>query len=97
MLKLKMTNKTILREVFGDSPQIKVIDFLIGNIKEALTLYEIRDETKTSYATLKKLMPSLLDKKIVVVRKRVGKSNLYSLNLKNRYVKRLTEIDLSLV
>lgn len=92
-----MTNKTILREVFGDSPQVKVIDFLIGDIKESWTLYEIRDRTKTSYATLKKLMPSLLSKKIVAVRKKVGKSNLYSMNLKNRYVKRLVEIDLDLV
>jgi len=92
-MKMGKINKTIFREIFGESPQIKVIDFLIENIKESYTLYEIRDETKTSYATLKKLMPSLLGKKIVVVRKRVGKSNLYSLDLKNRYIKKLIEIE----
>ena len=90
---MKNNTKTIFREIFGDSPQIKVLDFLLDNPKELWTLYEIRDETKTSYATLKKLMPKLLEKEIVIVKKKVGKSNLYSLNMKNPSVKQLIQLD----
>ena len=90
-------NKTIFVETLGDSPQVKVLDFLIENERCGWTLVEIRDETKTGYATLKYLLPKMLKKKLVVIEKKVGKSNLYRINLKNKAVKHLMAFDWDLV
>ena len=58
--------KSIFVETLGNSPQVKVLDFLIENQGCSWSLTEIKDETKTGYATLKYLLPKMLKKKLVV-------------------------------
>ena len=90
-------HNTIFRETLGDSPQVKVLDFLIENERCGWTLIEIKDETKTGYATLKYLLPKMLKKNLVIIEKKVGKSNLYRINLENKAIKHLIAFDWSLV
>ncbi|MCK4239690.1 MAG: hypothetical protein KAX33_11240 [Candidatus Lokiarchaeota archaeon] len=90
-------HKTIFRETLGDSPQVKVLDFLIDNHRCGWTLVEIKKETKTGYATLKYLLPKMLKKKLVVIEKKVGKSKLYKINLENEAIKHLMAFDWILV
>ncbi len=90
-------NKTIFVETLGDSPQVKVLDFLIENIRCGWSLTEIKNETKTGYATLKYLLPKMLKKKLVIVDKKVGKAKLYKINLENKAIKHLIAFDWSLI
>ena len=89
--------KTIFVETLGNSPQIKVLDFLISFQSFNYSLTEISKNTKVSYATLKYLLPKMLKKKLVVIEKKVGKANLYKINLNNKAVKYLVAFDWSLV
>lgn len=91
--------KTLFRELLGDSPQVKVIDFFIDNylINNGWSLVEIKKETSTGYSTLKKLVPKLVKKKILVVDKKIGHIKLYKLNLKSEAVKKLISLDWQLV
>lgn len=78
--------KTTFQKTLGDSPQIKVLDFLIENERDSWSLIEIKEGTKTGYATLKYLLPKMLKNKLVVIDKRVGKTNLYKINLENKSI-----------
>lgn len=88
--------KTTFVKTLGGSPQVKVLDFLIANHFHSFSLVEIKDETKTGYATLKYLLPKMLKEKLVVIEKKVGKVNLYKLNLKNKAIKHLMAFDWTL-
>ena len=89
--------KTMFVRVLVESPQIKILDFLIENLRESWTLVEIRDNTKTGYATLKYLLPKMLKDNLVVISKKVSKSNLYKINKDNPAIKHLIQFDWELV
>jgi len=89
--------KTIFSETLGNSPQVKVLDFLIDNHMHNFSLVEIKDGTNAGYATLKKLLPKMLEKKLVIIEKKVGKAKLYKINLENNAIKHLIAFDWSLV
>lgn len=88
--------KTIFQETLGDSPQIKILDFLMENQRCGWTLVELRDNSKVGYSTLKIMLPELLKKELVIIDKKVGKSNLYKINLKNPAIKHLMKFDWSI-
>jgi len=81
----------------GNSPQVKVIDFFIDNMRTSWSLVEIKNNTNTGYSTLKLLLPRLVKQRIVKVDKKLGKIKFYTLNMKNPAVKRLVQFDWALV
>ncbi len=90
-------NKTIFVETLGNSPQVKVLDFLIENQRCGWSLVEIKNETKTGYATLKYLLPKMLKRKLVIITKKIGKINLYKINVENKAVKHLMAFDWQMI
>jgi predicted transcriptional regulator len=91
--------KTILREFLGDSPQVKVLDFFIDEsiINNGWSIVEINKETGVSYSTLKKLIPKLVKKKILIIDKKVGNIKFYKLDKKNEAVLKMIQFDWALV
>lgn len=85
--------KTIFQETLGDAPQVKILNFLIENERTSWSLIEIKDNTNTGYATLKYMLPKMLKKNLVIIDKKVGKTNLYKINLDNEAIKHLKEFD----
>ena len=81
----------------GKTPQIKVLDFLMDNVLSSYTLFEIKNETDTGYATLKYLLPKMLKDKLVIIDKKVSKANLYKLNTENKAIQHLMAFDWALV
>ena len=79
----------MLKDYFGDSAQIKIIEFLGKDFNNCYSLVEIRDKAGVSYATIKRIVPNLLSKKIVLIKRKVGKSRLYSLNKNHRIIKKI--------
>jgi predicted transcriptional regulator len=88
--------KSIFVETLGNSPQVKVLDCLIGGHMFSWTLMDIKNSTEVSYATLKYLLPKMLKNKLVVIEKKVGKAKLYKLNLENKAIKHLMAFDWNL-
>ena len=78
---------------FGDTPQLRVFDFLIGFHFFDYPITEIARESNVSYNSIKLFFPKLIESGIVVKTRKVGKSDYYKLNLNNSFVKNLIKLD----
>ncbi len=89
-------NKSIFLQYFGDTPQLRALDFLIDNHFFDYPLTEIAREGNVSYNSLASFFPDWVKKRIVIETRKVGKSTYYKLNLENSFVKNLIKLDWSL-
>ena len=92
-----MENESVFVEVFGSNPIIKVLDFLITFQLFDYPMTEIAKNSGVSYSTLQTLWPGLENNRIVIKTRRVGKSDLYKLNIKNPAVMQLIKLDWNLI
>ncbi|MBS3080906.1 hypothetical protein J4221_05520 [Candidatus Pacearchaeota archaeon] len=90
-------NKSIFLECFGDTPQLRVIDFLIDNHFFDYPITAIAKESNVSYNSLKTFFDEFIKNGIVINTRKVGKSDYYQLNLKNPFVSNLIKLDWSLI
>jgi len=73
------------------------LDFLIDNYNFDFPMTEIARESNVSYNSLKVFFPFLINSRVIVKSRRIGKSDYYKLNLENQFVKNLMKLDWSLV
>lgn len=92
-----MKTESLVLEVFGNNPIIKVIDFLITYQLFDYPLTEIAKNSEVSYSTLQTFWDKLEKNKIVVKTRRVGKSDLFKLNTENPAIKQLIKLDWNLI
>lgn len=92
-----MENETIFVEVFGNNPVMKVLDFMIGFQLYDYPLTEIAKNSGVSYSTLQTIWGRLEKNGIVVKTRRVGKSDLFKLNMDNPAVQQLVKLDWNLI
>ena len=92
-----MENEAVFIEIFGNNPIIKVLDFLITFQLFDYPLTEIAKNSGVSYSTLQAFWPRLEKNKIIIKTRRVGKSDLYKLNLENPAIQQLIKLDWNLV
>ena len=90
-------NKTLFLEHFGDTPQLRVLDFLIENYFFDFPMTEIARGSNVSYNSLKIFFPNLISSKILIKTRKIGKSDYYKLNLKNPFVINLIKLDWILI
>ena len=88
---------SVLIEVFGNNPIMKVLDFLISYQLFDYPLTEIARNSGVSYSTLQTFWPNLERNRIVIKTRRVGKSDLYKLNTSNHAIKQLIKLDWNLL
>ncbi len=93
----KMNEETVFIQIFGSSPIMKVIDFLMTFQLFDYPLTEIAKNSGVSYSTLQNFWDNLERNNIVVKTRRVGKSDLFKLNTNNPAVKQLIKLDWNLV
>ncbi len=92
-----MKNETVFVEVFGGNPITKVLDFLITFQLFDYPLTEIAKNSGVSYSTLQTFWNRLEKNKIVIKTRRVGKSDLFKLNINNPAIKQLIKLDWNLI
>jgi hypothetical protein len=78
-------------KIFGDSPLLRVMDFLVIHEEFDYSMTDIAKEAGIGYSTLKMFWPTLESSKIVAMTREVGKAKLYRLNNKNPVVARFRE------
>ena len=83
--------KENLQKIFGNKPKVMIMDFLMNNWKDSFNLVELSKKTGVSYSTIKIIMPELFASNVVIIKKRIGKSNLYSINTSDKIIKRLID------
>lgn len=85
--------ESIFIKTFGDTPKIRVWDFLLDNISLDFTKSEIAKQTGISRATLDRIWPYLIKNKILVESRRIGRAILFKVNKENKLMKMMLEID----
>ena len=89
-----MVEKTSFALVFGESPVAKVIDFLIDNQEFDYSLTDIAKGAEVGWSTLHQFWQDLVKLGVVKPTRKIGRAELYKLNLESPLVKKLVEIDL---
>lgn len=86
-----MENKTAFLQIFGDSPILRVMDFLIVNEDFDYSMTDIATLSGIGYSTLKLFWKNLEKQGIVVNIRTIGKAKMYKLNLSNPIVKKFRD------
>ena len=87
-----MEETTIFREALGNSPVIKVLDFLIEGRDLDYSLTDIAENSNIGWTTLHRIWDNLLKYKLVVATREIGRAKLFKLNLDNPTVKELIKV-----
>ncbi|MCI0504238.1 hypothetical protein L0Y65_06040 [Candidatus Micrarchaeota archaeon] len=85
--------KSMLLEVIGDTPENRVIDFLIEGRGIDYSKTDIAEGCGLSRPTIYKLLPGLIKNGIVRIKRKVGRITLYQLDEKNNRVKALVKLE----
>jgi hypothetical protein len=95
---LKMNNKTthlepqsVFLSIFGDSPILRVLDFLVVNEDFDYSMTDIAGLSGIGYSTLKLFWAKLEKEEIVAQTRTVGKAKMYTLNLTNPVTKKFRD------
>ena len=86
-----MENKTLFLQIFGDSPILRVLDFLVVNEEFDYSMTDIANLSGVGYSTLKLFWNKLEKEKIVENTRTVGKAKMYKLNLVNPITKKFRD------
>ena len=89
--------KSILIDYFGDTPIIRILDFLLENRLFDYSKKQIIDETGLAKATFYKYWDRLVELEVVKITRSFGKTKLYKLNEENPVVEKIKELELSLI
>ena len=87
-----MENETLFRKALGDTPKIRVLEFLIEGRELDQSISDIAEGAEIGRTTLFRIFEDLVDSKIIVGTRIIGNAKLYRLNLENNFVKKLVEI-----
>jgi len=89
-------NKSFFLMQFGDTPQLRVLDFLIDNHFFDFPMTEIARESNVSYNSIITFFEDFIKSGIIIKTRKIGKSDYYKLNLENPFVMNLIRLDWSL-
>ena len=87
-----MKETTIFREALGDSPVIRVLDFLIEGRGLDYSLSDIAENANIGWTTLHRIWGNLLRLKIVKPTREIGRAKLFKLNEENPAIKELIKM-----
>ncbi len=90
------SDKSILVEVMGDHPSIRILDFLIDNKNFDYSKTDVCEGAGVSPGSLYKLWHKFEESGIVEKTRQYGATKLYRLNKRTPLVKKLLEFDLEL-
>lgn len=82
--------------VMGDTPFIRVVDFLLENRPFDYSKTEIAKNAGVGWSTLHGIWKILARAEIMKQTRTVGRSKMYKLNEENPIVKKLIELDVSI-
>jgi len=86
-----MNSKSIFLRTFGDSPILRVLDFLVVNEDFDYSMTDIANLSGVGYSTLKLFWKKLEKSGIVRMTRIIGRAKMYELNQNNPVVKKFHE------
>jgi len=86
----RKTQSVFLR-IFGDSPILRVMDFLVVNEDFDYSMTDIASLSGVGYSTLKLFWNKLEKEGIIINTRIIGKAKMYKLNLTNPIIKKFRD------
>ncbi len=86
-----MEEESIFLDYVGDSPRMRVLQYLIEGRDFDYTLTDML-HAGVSWGTLNILIPKLVELGIIVKTRKIGRATLYKINQSNVAVKQLIEL-----
>ena len=83
----------MFKDIFGNNPQTKILDFLLDHPDYDYNISNIAQNSKVSRPTTYKVVDTLLEKKLIIKTRESGQSSLYKLNLENKLVRMILKFD----
>src|SRR3989344_6410461 len=87
-----MEDISLFVEFMGDSPMMKVMDYLITERELDFSITDIAEHAGIGRATLYRIWDSLIQNNIILHTRDIGKAKLFKLNTTNPKIKKLMEI-----
>ena len=91
-----ISDKSSFKLVFGDSPVVKVIDFFLDNREFDYSMTDIAKNSDIGWSTLHGFWKGIVTLGIVTKTRRIGRAELYKLNMKSPVVKKLIDLDMDI-
>lgn len=89
-----MEQKSILIELFGRTPELRVIDFLLENNIFDYTKTEIARGAGITRPTLYRFWNKLEKAGLVTETRKINRTQLYKINLESPIIKKIMEIEM---
>jgi len=86
-----MEQKTVFLGIFGTSPLMRVLDFLVVNEEFDYSMKDIARLSGVGYATLKLMWPRLERNQIIRQTRTIGKAKMYRLNRGNLIIRKFKD------
>ena len=87
-----MEQTTIFKETLGDTPIIRVLDFLIEGRGLDYSLSDIAENSNIGWTTLHRIWDKMLRLNIVKPTREIGRAKLFKLNEENPAVKDIIKL-----
>ena len=84
---------SIFVEYFGNSPYVKVLDFLIAGQEFDYSMTEVARGARVGWSAFTRIWEQLLKKEIIAPTRNIGNAKLFKLNKKNHFVIKLIKLD----
>ena len=89
--------KSLLLRLTGNMPLFKIIDFLVENKGMDFSKKDISEGAELARASLFNYWPELEANQIVKPTRKFGKTTLYTLNSESPIVKKILELEMTLI
>jgi len=84
--------ETLFRRALGDTPKIRVLEFLIEGRELDYSISDIAEGAEIGRTTLFRIFDDLLRTEIIVPTREIGNAKLFKLNMKSPFVKKLVSV-----
>jgi len=84
--------ETLFRQALGDTPKIRVLEFLIEGRELDYSITDIAEGAEIGRTTLFRIWGDLIEYKIIIPTRQIGNAKLFRLNISNLFVKKLIEL-----
>ncbi len=82
----------MLSRIFGECPQVKIIDFLVAHPWSEFSKTELAEGAQITRPTVYKLLDKLLAENLVIETKKAGNIQLYQTNRNSEVIKHLSSL-----
>lgn len=93
---MEFMKESIFVRTFGNTPKVKILDFLLDNDLLDWSKSDMAEATGISRAILNTFFEQLVKDKIILKNRVIGRATLYKLNKNLLLVQKLVELDNSL-